>query len=113
MIRTQPNRSGKKRSEGTIRSYQSKVSGYLIPEFGDTPLQDIDAARFKVMTDRLDAIPSPLNPKSKFNGVSRPVLVVLMMILRQAARDGIVRAAPPGLSAEAGISPLRLRPCRD
>ncbi|GAA1803545.1 tyrosine-type recombinase/integrase [Nesterenkonia flava] len=95
MIRTQPNRSGKKRSEGTIRSYQSKVSGYLIPEFGDTPLRDIDAARIKVMTDRLDAIPSPLNPKSKFNGVSRPVLVVLMMILRQAARDGIIPAAPP------------------
>lgn len=95
MIRTQPNRSGKKRSEGTIRSYQSKVSGYLIPEFGETPLRDIDAARIEVMTDRLDAIPSPLNPKSKFNGVSRPVLVVLMMILRQAARDGIISVAPP------------------
>lgn len=54
LIRTQPNRSGKKRSEGTIRSYQSKVSGYLIPEFGDTTLRDIDAARIKVMTDRLD-----------------------------------------------------------
>lgn len=46
------------------------------------------------MTDRLDAIPSPLNPKSKFNGVTRPVLIVLMMILRQAARDGVIPAAP-------------------
>lgn len=94
MIRTQPNRSGKKRSEGTIRAYQGKVSGYLVPEFGDTPLREIDAARIKVMTDRLDSIPSPLNPKSKFNGVTRPVLVVLMMILRQAAREGIMPAAP-------------------
>ncbi len=93
-IRTQPNRSGKKRALGTVRSYKSKVDGYLIPEFGDTPVRAIDEARIRVMTDRLDAIPSPLNPKSKFNGVTRPVLVVLMMILRQAVRDGVIPAAP-------------------
>lgn len=94
LIRTQPNRSGKKRALGTVRSYKSKVDGYLIPEFGDTPVKAVDEARIRLMTDRLDAIPSPLNPKSKFNGITRPVLVVLMMILRQAARDGIIPAAP-------------------
>lgn len=94
LIRTQPNRSGKKRALGTVRSYKSKVDGYLIPEFGDTPVRAIDEARIRVMTNRLDAIPSPLNPKSKFNGVTRPVLVVLMMILRQAARDGVIPSAP-------------------
>src|SRR5690606_37537193 len=78
LIRTQPNRSGKKRALGTVRSYKSKVDGYLIPEFGDTPVRAIDEARIRVMSDRLDTIPSPLNPKSKFNGVTRPVLVVLM-----------------------------------
>src|SRR5690606_37623804 len=93
-FRTQSNRSGKKRAIGTIRSYKSKVDGYLVPEFGDTPVRDIDQARIRVMTDRLDMIPSPLNPKSKFNGITRPVLVVLMMILRQAARDGVIPAAP-------------------
>jgi integrase len=93
-VRSEPNRSGKKRAIGTIRSYKSKVDGYLIPEFGDIPVRRIDEARIRVMTDRLDAIPSPLNPKSKFNGITRPVLVVLMMILRQAARDGIIPAAP-------------------
>ncbi|WP_315278955.1 site-specific integrase [Kocuria carniphila] len=94
LIRTQPNRSGKKRALGTVRSYKSKADGYLIPEFGDTPVKAINEARIRVMTDRLDAIPSPLNPKSKFNGITRPVLVVLMMILRQAARDGVIPAAP-------------------
>lgn len=94
LIRTQPNRSGKKRALGTVRSYKSKVDGYLVPEFGDTPVREIDEARIRVMTDRLDAIPSPLNPKAKFNGITRPVLVVLMMILRQAARDGVIPAAP-------------------
>ncbi|WP_422933323.1 tyrosine-type recombinase/integrase [Sinomonas sp. P47F7] len=94
LIRTEPNRSGKKRAIGTIRSYKSKVDGYLIPEFGDTPVRRIDEARIRVMTDRLDTIPSPLNPRSKFNGITRPVLIVLMMILRQAARDGIIPAAP-------------------
>ena len=55
---------------------------------------EIDADRIREMTDRLDQIPAPLNPKSKFNGITRPVLIVLMMILRQAARDGIIPAAP-------------------
>lgn len=94
MIRTEPNRSGKKRAVGTVRSYQGKVTGYLVPEFRSTPVREIDAARIKVMTDRLDQIPAPLNPNSKFNGITRPVLIVLMMILRQAARDGIIPAAP-------------------
>ncbi|WP_341783493.1 tyrosine-type recombinase/integrase [Leucobacter ruminantium] len=94
MVRTEPNRSGKIRAVGTVRAYKGKVTGYLIPEFGDTPLREIDVARIRVMTDRLDQIPSPLNPKSKFNGVTRPVLIVLMMILRQAARDGHIAAAP-------------------
>src|SRR5690625_3142152 len=96
MIKTEPNRSGKIRAVGTVRSYQGKVSGYLIPEFGDTPMRDIDVNRIRVMTDRLDKIPAPLNPKSKFNGITRPVLIVLMMILRHAARDGIIPAAPSG-----------------
>src|SRR5690606_12233740 len=58
------------------------------------PMRDIDVNRIRVMTDRLDQIPAPLNPKSKFNGITRPVLIVLMMILRQAARDGIIPSAP-------------------
>lgn len=94
MIRTEPNRAGRRRAAGTVRSYTSKVDGYLIPEFGDTPVREIDLDRIRVMTTRLDQIPSPLNPKSKFNGITRPVLTVLMMILRQAARDGIIPAAP-------------------
>lgn len=94
MIRTQPSRSGKMRSAGTIRSYKGKVHGYLIPEFGDTPVRAIDKNRIREMTDKLDKIPSPLNPKSKFNGVTRPVLTVLMMILRQAARDGYIVKEP-------------------
>ncbi len=94
MIRTQPNRSGKKRAVGTVRAYKSKLTGYLMPEFGDTPIREIDKARIREMTDRLDQIPSPLNPRSKFNGITTPVLVVLMMILRQAVRDGIIPAAP-------------------
>jgi len=94
MVRTEPNRSGKIRAIGTVRAYKSKVAGYLVPEFGSTPIRQIDATRIRVMTDRLDMIPSPLNPKSKFNGVTRPVLIVLMMILRQAARDGIIPAVP-------------------
>nr|BFF08120.1 hypothetical protein GCM10023233_30890 [Brevibacterium otitidis] len=100
MIRTQPSRSGKMRSAGTIRSYKGKVHGYLIPEFGDTPVRAIDKNRIREMTDKLDKIPSPLNPKSKFNGVTRPVQTVLMMILRQAARDGyIVKEQPSGSCA--------------
>ena len=71
MIRTEPNRSGKKRAVGTVRSYQGKVTGYLVPEFRSTPVREIDAARIKVMTDRLDQIPAPLNPNSKFNGITR------------------------------------------
>ncbi|GMM95600.1 MULTISPECIES: hypothetical protein [Microbacterium] len=94
MIRTRPGRSGKRRAAGTVRSYQSKVTGYLVPEFGDTPIRDIDVTRINEMTDRLDKIPSPLNPKSKFNCITQPVLIVLMMILRQAARDSIISAAP-------------------
>lgn len=54
-IRAQPNRSGKKRALGTVCSYKSKVDGYLIPEFGDTPVRAIDEARIRVMTDGLDA----------------------------------------------------------
>ncbi len=94
MVRTEPNRSGKIRAVATVRAYKGKVTGYLIPEFGDTPIRELDVARIRVMTERLDRIPSPLNPKSKFNGVTRPVLIVLMMILRQAARDGYMPAAP-------------------
>lgn len=93
-VRVEPKRGGKRRAIATIRSYKSKVDGYLMPEFADTPVRHIDENRIRVMTDRLDAIPSPLNPQSKFNGITRPVLIVLMMILRQAARDGIIPAAP-------------------
>lgn len=94
MIRDEPNRQGKQRAVGTVRSYTGKVTGYLIPEFGSTPLREIDVERIKKMTDRLDQIPAPLNPKSKFNGITRPVLVVLMMILRQAAREGLISSVP-------------------
>ncbi|MCH3973572.1 tyrosine-type recombinase/integrase [Bifidobacterium tibiigranuli] len=94
MIRTQPGRGGKRRAAGTVVSYKGKIAGYLVPEFGDTPVRDIDVPRIRQMTERLDAIPSPLNPRSKFNSISQPVLIVLMMILRQAARDGIISAAP-------------------
>jgi hypothetical protein len=45
MIRETPNRSGKMRAAGTIRDYKGKVEGYLVPEFGDTPVREIDAER--------------------------------------------------------------------
>lgn len=95
MMRTAPKKNGKHRAVGTVRSYKGKVDGYLVPEFGDLQIREIDAGRIRALIERLDGIPSPLNPKSKFNGVTRPVLTVLMMILRQAARDGIIPAVPP------------------
>jgi len=94
IIRTEPKKGGKPRALGTVRSYKGKIDGYLVPEFGDLPVREVDAERIRALTARLDSIPSPLNPKSKFNGVTRPVLTVLMMILRQAARDGLIPAAP-------------------
>ena len=86
MVRMEPGRSGKKRAVGTVRAYRSKITGYLIPEFEDTPIRQIDVARIREMTTRLDQIPSPLNPKSKFNGVTRPVLIVLMICLLYTSR---------------------------
>ncbi|MHB1287889.1 hypothetical protein [Georgenia sp.] len=67
-----------------------KVNGYLVPEYGDTPVREIDEARIRAMIQRLDKIPSVLNKASKHNGVSRPVLVVLMMILRQGRCHSVV-----------------------
>jgi len=93
-IRTEPSRSGKPRSVATVQQYAGKIKGYLIPEFGNTPLKEIDADRVRQMMTKLDKIPAPLNPKSKFNGISRPTTVVLMMILRQAARDGYIHKEP-------------------
>ncbi len=95
MVRDEPNRSGKKRAAATVRAYRSKVEDYLVPELGDTPVRQIDLKRIREITVRLDKIPSVLNRGSKRNGVTRPVLIVLMMILRQAAREGIIPAAPP------------------
>lgn len=57
-------------------------------------MRAIDKNRIREMLDKLEKIPSPLNAKSKFNGVSCPVLTVLMMILRQAARDGYMVKEP-------------------
>ncbi|GAA1709363.1 MULTISPECIES: tyrosine-type recombinase/integrase [Isoptericola] len=94
MIRQTPNRSGRMRAPATIRDYKGKLDRYLVPEFGDTPVRSIDAARVMLLKQRLDKIPSELNTNSGRNGVTRPVLVVLMMILRQAAREGITAAAP-------------------
>ena len=94
MVRDEPNRSGKKRAAATVRAYRSKVEDYLVPELGDTPVRLIDLKRIREITVRLDKIPSVLNRGAGGNGVTRPVLVVLMMILRQAARDGIIAAAP-------------------
>jgi integrase len=94
MIRETPNRSGKMRAAGTIRDYKGKVEGYLVPEFGDTPVREIDAETIRAMAGRLDKIPSVLNRNSKHNGITRPVMIVLMMILRQAARDGVIAAVP-------------------
>jgi integrase len=94
MIRETPNRSGKMRAAGTIRDYTGKVEGYLVPEFGDTLVRDIDAERIRAMAAKLDKIPSVLNRNSMHNGITRPVMIVLMMILRQAARDGVISAAP-------------------
>jgi integrase len=93
-VREEPNRSGKMRAPGTVRDYTGKVDGYLVPEFGDTPVREIDAERIRAMAARLDKIPSVLNRNAKHNGITRPVMVVLMMILRQAARDGVIAAAP-------------------
>ncbi|QAY68802.1 tyrosine-type recombinase/integrase [Xylanimonas protaetiae] len=94
MVRTTPSRSGKMRSAGTVRSYRSKITGYLIPEFGDIPVREIDIVRIRQMVSRLDTIPAEVNRKAEHNGITRPVLVVLMMILRQAVRDGTIPAAP-------------------
>lgn len=91
LIRTEPSSSGKMRAAGTVRSYQSKMTGYLVPEFGDTPLREIDVARIQVMTDRLDQIPAPLNPKSKFNGITRPVLLAAWCQLRRGECLGLQR----------------------
>ena len=44
MIRTEPKKSGKQRAFGTVRSYKGKIDGYLIPEFGDLPIRDVDAS---------------------------------------------------------------------
>ncbi|WP_346923296.1 hypothetical protein [Rothia sp. (in: high G+C Gram-positive bacteria)] len=96
-IRTEPNRSGKMRAVGTVRSYAGKVTGYLVLEFGDTPLKEIDADRIREMTDRLDQIPAPLNPKAKFNGITRPVLIGLFFLGRAAMKAG---SSGLGLSAQ-------------
>ncbi|QTF71290.1 hypothetical protein [Arthrobacter woluwensis] len=91
MIRTEPNHAGKRRVAGTVRSYTSKVDELPDPGVRRHPVREIDIDRIRVMTTRLNQIPSPLNPK--FNGITRPVLTVLIMILRQAARDEIISAA--------------------
>src|SRR5690625_4754506 len=76
-IRAEANRSGKIRAVGTVRSYAGKVTGYLVPELGDTPLKEIDADRIREMTDRLhdglDAVlPHPcLNSSDVHTQVSR------------------------------------------
>jgi len=93
-IRTEPSRSGRKRAASTIRSYKGKIDGYLVPEFGGQLVRAIDEEAVRKLTVRLDAIPSVLNTKAEYNGVTRPVLVVLEMILRQAARDGIIPKMP-------------------
>jgi hypothetical protein len=95
MIRETPNRSGKMRAPATIRDYKGKVEGYLVPELGDMPVRKIDTETIRAMAAKLDKIPSVLNRRSKRNGITRPVMVVLMMILRQAARDGVITAVPP------------------
>jgi integrase len=93
-IRTEPGRSGRKRAAGTIRTYKSKIDGYLVPEFGDSLVREINDEAIRTLITRLDSIPSALNTKAEYNGVTRPVIVVLMMILRQAMRDGIITEMP-------------------
>jgi hypothetical protein len=88
MVRDEPNRSGKKRAAATARAYRSKVEDYLVPELGDTPVRAIDLKRIREITVRLDKIPSVLNRGSERNGVTRPVLVVLMMILARQRGTG-------------------------
>ncbi|WP_454859717.1 tyrosine-type recombinase/integrase [Promicromonospora soli] len=93
-IRTEPGRSGRKRAAGTIRTYKGKIDGYLVPEFGDGLVREINDEMIRKLITRLDSIPSALNTKAEYNGVTRPVLVVLMMILRQAMRDRIISEMP-------------------
>lgn len=65
---------------------------------GSVPTEmEIDADRISEMTDRLDQIPAPLNPKSKFNGITRPVLIGLFFLGRAAMKAGSVGL---GLSAQ-------------
>lgn len=65
---------------------------------GSVPTEmEIDADRIREMTDRLDQIPAPLNPKSKFNGITRPVLIELFFLGRAAMKAG---SAGLGLSAQ-------------
>ncbi len=47
MLSTEKNRSGKLRAVGTVRAYKGKVTGYLIPEFGDTPIREITVDRIQ------------------------------------------------------------------
>jgi integrase len=82
------------RALATIRDYKGKVEGYLIPELGDMPVREIEAETIRAMAAKLDKIPSVLNRRSKRNGITRPVMIVLMMILRQAARDGVLSSVP-------------------
>ncbi|GAB4083803.1 hypothetical protein GCM10028784_04330 [Myceligenerans cantabricum] len=93
-IRTEKGRSGRRRAAGTIRTYKGKIDGYLVPEFGDEPVRAINAEMMRTLIARLDSIPSVVNTKTQYNGITRPVLVVFMMILRQAVRDGIITALP-------------------
>lgn len=94
MVKSTPSRSGNMRSAGTVRTYRGKITGYLVPELHDTPVREIDVVRIRELAAKLDKIPAEVNRKATHNGVTRPVLVVLMMILRQAVRDGIIVAAP-------------------
>ena len=60
--------------------------------FEDTPIGMIVKARIREMTDGFDQIPSPSNSMSNFNGITSPVLGVLVMNLHQALRDSIIPA---------------------
>lgn len=76
MIRTGPKKNGKRRTLGTVRSYKGKIDGYLVPEFGDLPIPELDIKRIRALTARLDSIRSPLNPKyqiTEFDGRSGPL----------------------------------------
>lgn len=107
MVKSTSNRAGNMRSAGTVRSYRGKITGYLVPEFGDTPVREIDVLRIRQMTAKLDKIPAEINRKATHNGITRPVRPSRRTVTIERPRS--LTALAPVLSTSVRCS----RICRD